>query len=105
MSEPILHETTALILSAMGNARRLQILEALSHSEMAVGVLASTIGLSPSATSQHLGRLRQAGLVIPRKQLHEVFYSLSSPQIMDLVTRAQHLPIRQRATPYGRKWA
>ena len=51
-------------LKAIGNARRLMLLcKLVEHGEMTVGDLARDVGLSQSACSQHLARMRDEGLV------------------------------------------
>ena len=51
------------LLKAMGNPHRLMILCQLVHGEKSVGELERIVGLSQSALSQHLARLRRDGLV------------------------------------------
>jgi DNA-binding transcriptional ArsR family regulator len=108
MTKILSNDRVALIFDAMGNLRRLQILEALKDGELRVNEISESVGLSQSATSQHLGKLRAAGLILPRRQSQEVFYSLSSPQVMEVVRSAEYLEKMGRMTPsapYGRKWA
>ena len=53
------HSTAAAgLLSAMANPKRLMILCSLVKGEVPVGVLATQVGLSQSALSQHLSKLR-----------------------------------------------
>jgi DNA-binding transcriptional ArsR family regulator len=102
-----LHDHVALTFSAMGNPRRLQILEALKHGELRVSEISESVALSQSATSQHLSKLRVAGLVLPRRQAQEVFYALSSPQVIEVVRSAEYLfkmGLITPTVPYGRKW-
>jgi DNA-binding transcriptional ArsR family regulator len=66
----------SLLLRAMGNEQRLLILCQLVGGECAVGVLQEAGGLSQSALSQHLAKLREAGLVQARREGQSVFYSL-----------------------------
>jgi DNA-binding transcriptional ArsR family regulator len=68
----------ASLLNVMSNAARLHILTILLAGEMGVGQLAGLVGLSQSALSQHLGKLRAAGLVITRRNAQAVFYSINS---------------------------
>lgn len=56
-------EIAAGFLSAMANPKRLLILDSLVKEEMAVGALAHKVGLSQSALSQHLSKLRAQNLV------------------------------------------
>lgn len=69
------------LLKAMANERRLLVLCHLSASgELSVGELADRIGLSQSALSQHLSKLRDEGLVATRKQAQTVHYRLCDPR-------------------------
>ncbi len=64
------------ILKAMANERRLVILCHLSEGERSVGELEKLLGISQSALSQHLARLRNDGLVVPRRSAQNIYYSL-----------------------------
>lgn len=68
-----------VILRAMGNLRRLEILYALWKKEKSVGELQEAVGLSQSALSQHLAVLRKSGVVKTRRQAQTIFYSIKSP--------------------------
>jgi DNA-binding transcriptional ArsR family regulator len=64
------------LLKAMGNPHRLMILCQLVRGEKSVGELERIVGLSQSALSQHLARLRRDGLVKTRRSAQTIFYSL-----------------------------
>ncbi len=66
------------LLGAMANPSRLMILCQLSESEKSVGELQPLIGLSQSALSQHLARLREKRLVRTRREGQQIFYSIAS---------------------------
>ena len=70
----------SVLLKAMSNEHRLMILCQLSQGERSVGELERLIGLSQSALSQHLARLRRDGLVRTRRQAQTIFYSLSGDE-------------------------
>jgi DNA-binding transcriptional ArsR family regulator len=57
---------------------RTQIVRALSAGPLSVGEIASALGRSKSATSQHLRVLRDAGIVSPKRRGRTVMYSLGS---------------------------
>jgi DNA-binding transcriptional ArsR family regulator len=61
----------------MSNERRLLILCALYRGEKSVGELEQIIGLSQSALSQHLARLRRDDIVQTRRKAQTIYYSLS----------------------------
>jgi DNA-binding transcriptional ArsR family regulator len=69
------------VLAAMSNAKRLEILTALVGSEIPVGKLAAQVGLSQSALSQHLAKLRSAKLVETRRDAQTIFYSSNSVEV------------------------
>lgn len=60
----------------MGNPHRLVVLCQLMTGERSVGELERLVGLSQSALSQHLARLRRDGLVKTRRSAQTIFYSL-----------------------------
>ncbi len=73
------------LLKAMGNERRFEILYFLSEEEKAVGELEEMVGLSQSALSQHLARLRRDGIVQTRRDAQKIYYSLSDPRCVHLL--------------------
>ena len=64
------------LLRALGNERRLMILCHLASGERSVGELQRLIGLSQSALSQHLARLRRERLVRTRRESQTIYYAL-----------------------------
>lgn len=70
-------EAAAALLKQLANTNRLMILCALVGGEKSVNVLNEQVPLSQSALSQHLGRLRAAGLVATRRDGKLIYYSLS----------------------------
>lgn len=74
------------LLKALSSEPRLLALCYLSEAgEMSVGDLAQQVGLSQSALSQHLGRLREEGLVATRKEAQTVFYRITDPRVQQLL--------------------
>lgn len=65
------------IYSAFGNRVRTKLILCLSHGSKNVTELIASCTLSQSAVSQHLGKLKQSGLVKAEKEGKEVFYSLA----------------------------
>lgn len=68
----------ASMLKHLASTPRLMILCHLVNTEMPVGELQKVVGLSQSALSQHLAKLRQAGLVMAEKRGQMVYYRLAS---------------------------
>lgn len=69
-------EIAVNLLKALSNEKRLLIVCALYQGEKSVGELEEIVGLSQSALSQHLARLRKDKLVHTRRNAQTIFYSL-----------------------------
>ncbi len=78
-------EKAVVLLKAMANERRLQILCMLHNQELSVGELCTKLGLSQSALSQHLAWLRRDELVTTRKEAQTVYYTLQSDEVKTLI--------------------
>ena len=65
-------EKYATFLKAIANAKRLEILNYLSHHEMSVTDLQQRLTLSQSALSQHLALLRKAKIVQTRREKQKI---------------------------------
>ncbi len=76
-------EIAVNLLKALSNERRLIIMCALYKGEKNVGELEQIVGLSQSALSQHLARLRRDGLVNTRREAQTIYYSMN-----DIATKA-----------------
>lgn len=71
----------ASLLKAMSNECRLLVLCYLAaEGELSVGQLVGRVGLSQSALSQHLAKLREERLVATRKEAQTVFYRVCDPR-------------------------
>jgi DNA-binding transcriptional ArsR family regulator len=67
---------TTLALKALGEPRRVQILELLRKGPLPVGEIATEVAVSQQAVSQHLAVLDRAGLVEARKEGTRSLYAL-----------------------------
>jgi DNA-binding transcriptional ArsR family regulator len=77
----------AELLKAIGNTRRLMVLCKLAeHREMSVTTMAEEIGLSQSALSQHLAKMRAEGLVAFRRESQTLWYRIADPRCEALLT-------------------
>ena len=79
-------EHVASRLSLVSNAKRLLILCELVGGEKSVRMLQSAVGLSQSALSQHLAKLREAGMVGTRREGQTIYYSITDPDLDVLMT-------------------
>jgi DNA-binding transcriptional ArsR family regulator len=73
------------LLKAMSNEHRLLILQNLLESEKCVGDLEQIVGLSQSALSQHLARLRRDDLVKTRRVAQTIYYSLAGDEVSSVI--------------------
>ena len=67
----------ARLMRLFANEQRLMLMCRLSEGECAVGDLAGYAGLSQSACSQHLARLRDAGVISPRREAQTIYYAIT----------------------------
>lgn len=82
----------AALLKAMANTHRLLILCMLvEHRKVSAGVLAQTTGLSPSATSQHLARMRDEGLIVSHRQGTTVCYIIANHDLERIITALKEI--------------
>lgn len=74
-------EEVAATLAAMAHPKRLMVMCMLLEGEKSVGELAETVGLSPAALSQHLGKMRALRLVATRRDGQTIYYRLASAEV------------------------
>jgi rhodanese-related sulfurtransferase/DNA-binding transcriptional ArsR family regulator len=75
----------ARIGTALSSPIRIEFLELLAQVERSVEQLADLTGTTVANTSQHLQKLRQAGLVVGRKQGLYVYYRLAGDEVVGLL--------------------
>jgi ArsR family transcriptional regulator len=84
--------TVADLLKALANRGRLMAMCKLAeHGELTVGALAAEVGLSQSALSQHLTRLRGEGLVAFRRESQTLWYRIADPRCERLLATLHEL--------------
>jgi rhodanese-related sulfurtransferase/DNA-binding transcriptional ArsR family regulator len=86
----------ARIGKAVASPHRLEILDVLAQSERTVESIAAETGLSIANASRHLQQLRQAQLVLARREGLFVHYRLAGEEVVSLIvalreTAEQHL--------------
>ena len=86
-----LYQAKAEFLRTLGHPARIRILELLSERDHAVHELLERIAIEPSNLSQQLAVLRRTALVVSRRQDGEVLYSLSVPEVRDLLLAARRI--------------
>ena len=75
----------AALLRLLSNERRLMILCQLIGGDLSVGALQGRLGLSQSALSQHLARLRADRIVATRREGQTIFYRIIDPAALHLL--------------------
>ena len=90
MSTP-LYELKAEFFKTLGHPARIRVLELLSERDYAVAEMLPHVGIEPAHLSQQLAVLRRANLVISRKEGSTVYYSLTSPQVAELLAVARRI--------------
>ena len=73
------------LLKELANEQRLLILCKLLEGECSVMPLAAHVGLAQSATSQHLARLREAGLLETRRESQTIHYRIADEDAVRLL--------------------
>jgi DNA-binding transcriptional ArsR family regulator len=81
----------AQLLTAMANAKRFAILTILQEGEQSVGNLSEMVGLTQSALSQHLAKLRHARLVTTRRDAQTVYYSSNSKSVSKILATLEEI--------------
>ena len=77
-------------LTMLAEPSRLRLLWAASQKELDVGSIASIAGITSTAASQHLAKLRLSGLVSTRRDGRRVLYSARNAHVRKLITEALH---------------
>jgi DNA-binding transcriptional ArsR family regulator len=75
----------ALVYRMLGDPTRLRILMALKHAELCVCDIAAFLGISESAVSHQLRRLRETAIVRKRREGQVLYYSLNDIHVEALL--------------------
>lgn len=81
----------AALFHSLSDPTRLAIVKRMAGGEVRVSDLTPELGLAQSTVSAHMACLRDCGLVTGRVQGRSVFYSLSRPELMDMLAQAEIL--------------
>lgn len=79
----------AKLLKSLSNEKRLLIICTLYKEEKSVGELEEIVGLSQSALSQHLAKLRRDKIVTTRREAQTIYYSILDENVA-VVLEALH---------------
>ena len=84
----IASDPRTLIFKALSCEHRIHIIEILKYGEHSVSEVAEFMSIHPSVVSRHLAMLQSAGLITSRRAGTEVFYRLSSDEVLKLTEDA-----------------
>lgn len=73
------------VLNILSNPKRVEVVLELASGEQSVTKLAHQVDLSQSALSQHLAKMRDAGVVKARRHGLVVYYRLAMPELIGLL--------------------
>ncbi len=80
------------VLKAIGNSKRVLLLcKIVEHGEVNAGSLVGVAGLSQSAMSQHLAKLREEKIIKYRREGQSLYYSLYDERIRELIVTLHRL--------------
>ena len=84
-------ERASRSLKAMSHPLRLRILCVLGEREISVQDIVGTVGTSQSNISQHLGILRERGILASRKDANRVYYRIGDDRTLQLIKMMQQV--------------
>ncbi len=84
-------DVLASLVKALGNGRRLELIELLAQGEHSVDDLARMSGMALTTTSAHLQTLKAAGLVRTRRERTTIHYRLAGDDVAELFVAAKRV--------------
>ncbi|MBV6761416.1 MULTISPECIES: ArsR/SmtB family transcription factor [Rhodococcus] len=84
-------DAAVALFHSLSDGTRLAIVRRLADGEARVADLVGELGMAQSTVSAHMACLRDCGLVQGRPQGRQVFYSLTRPELLDLLASAETL--------------
>jgi rhodanese-related sulfurtransferase/DNA-binding HxlR family transcriptional regulator len=87
----ILYGHFARVAKALGQSHRLEIIELLAQGELSVEDLAERAKLSVANASQHLRRMREAGLLVSRREGNRILYRVTDSSVLESVAAVRRV--------------
>ncbi|MBU0690764.1 metalloregulator ArsR/SmtB family transcription factor [bacterium] len=81
---PKLRSRVAIVLKAMGDPHRLEILYQLRETDLRVKDLVNNLGSSQANISKHLATLKSAGLIDYRQEGVSRYYHITDPTVFTI---------------------
>ena len=78
-------------MQAIAHPVRLKILCLIGSAEISVLEIVDAVGTSQSNISQHLGVLRDNGILAARKEANKVFYRVSDPRVLQMIALTRQI--------------
>ncbi len=78
-------------MQAMAHPLRLKILCLLGSQELSVLEIVDAVGTSQSNISQHLGVLRDNGILEARKNANRVFYRIGDARVLQMISLTRQI--------------
>lgn len=78
-------------MQAMAHPLRLKILCLIGNQEVSVLEIVDAVGTTQSNISQHLGVLREHGLLAARKEANKVFYRIPDGRILKMIALTREI--------------
>jgi DNA-binding transcriptional ArsR family regulator len=88
---PNIYEQQAKLFKALTHPARLAILEILREGEECVCHMEAFLGYRQAYISQQLSVLREAGLILDRRDGWNIYYRVIQPEVYDILDMAYHM--------------
>lgn len=92
---PELYTLKAELCKTFADPKRLMIINKLGNGECTVGDLAVAICTPQAIVSRHLALLRDRGVVKPRREGNNIYYSVTDPQIIVVCNMMHQILLNQ----------
>lgn len=91
----------AEIFQALAHPTRIAIVEMLREGEVSAGAFLERLDVEQANLSQHLAVLRSKQIVVNRKEGNQVFYSIRSPLLLEVLEIMRQYFLEQLAEATG----
>lgn len=78
-------EEAAHCLKTLAHPHRLRMVQLLLHADYTVGELAAACGISSHLASEHLGKMRDRGLLRAEREGRQIFYQIAEPHLANII--------------------
>ena len=78
-------------MQAMAHPLRLKILCLVGNQELSVLEIVDAVGTTQSNISQHLGVLRDHGILVARKEANKVFYRIEDARVLKMISLTREI--------------